>query len=222
MTEIKAVINDIDGNLILSEEPCWHLENEIFRQMKLPPMTRQIHHDTWGMKLGEAVIVRSNGKADVETFWQLFPKVYQQFVESGRLDSVTKENLAAIKQIRLMKLGHIVLTSRTSVERAHLMNPKSPLASVTDAFYYKENMKYQKPDPRAFEHIESEHGLKPSECVYVGDQPTDAIAANGAGLYFIANLEEGLRSKEDFADYRVNAYIDKFTDLPAVLKDISM
>ena len=113
-----------------------------------------------------------------------------------------------------------MLTSRTLAEMGHLMGPTSGLADLTDTFYYKENMQFHKPDPRAFEHIEEMHGLKPGECVYVGDQPTDAAAANGAGLRFIANLEEGLRTKEDFASYKVDYFIQKFTELPGVLTKI--
>lgn len=61
MTEIKAIISDVDGNLIMTEEPCWRLENEIFRQMGIAPMSREIHRRTWGMKLGDAVPIRSGG-----------------------------------------------------------------------------------------------------------------------------------------------------------------
>lgn len=220
MTKIKAVINDVDGNLIMTEEPCWHLENEIFRQMGLPPMSRDIHQQTWGMKLGDAVTVRSGGRADVDEFWQLFPTIYDEFVSAGKLDVVPQNNISALKEIQQMSLQHMVLTSRTAAEMVHLMHADHELAELVSAFYYKENMEFHKPDPRAFEHIEKIHGLKPNECIYVGDQPGDAAAAKGAGLHFIANLEEGLKTAEDFAQYPVDAFIDKFTDLPSAIRTI--
>ena len=220
MAEIKAIISDIDGNLIMTEESCWRLENEIFRQMNLPPMPREIHRKTWGMKLGEAVQIRSDGAADVEKFWQLFPENYAEFVDKGWLDAVEPENIVALKQIHTMQLEHYVLTSRTLAEMGHLMSEKSPLQGLIDAFYYQENMEFHKPDPRAFDHIEYLHGLKPENCVYVGDHPGDAAAANGAGLRFIANLEEGLRKKEDFDGNTVDAFITKYADLPGVLGEL--
>lgn len=220
MTEIKAVISDIDGNLIMTEEPCWRLENEIFRQMGIAPMSRDIHRQTWGMKLGEAVPIRSGGVADVERFWQLFPENYQRFVDRGWLDAVSAENIAALKQLRAMHLDHFVLTSRTLAEMGHLMSDKSSLHGLISAFYYQENMEFHKPDPRAFAHIEQLHGLKPENCVYVGDQPGDAAAANGAGLRFIANLEEGLRTKEDFDNYDVDAFITCYADLPITVRNL--
>lgn len=218
MASIKAVISDIDGNLIMTEEPCWRLENEIFRQMGLLPMPREIHRKTWGMKLAEAVPIRSDGAADVERFWQLFPENYADFVAKGWLDAVEPENIGALNQIHAMQLEHYVLTSRTLAEMGHLMSDDSPLKGLVDAFYYQENMEFHKPDPRAFDHIERLHGLKPEDCVYVGDQPGDAAAANGAGLHFIANLEEGLRTKDDFAGYNVDAFIMKYNELPDVLR----
>lgn len=119
-----------------------------------------------------------------------------------------------------MQLAHYVLTSRTLAEMGHLMSEKSLLHGLIDAFYYQENMEFHKPDPRAFGHIEHLHGLKPENCVYVGDQPGDAAAANGAGLRFIANLEEGLREEKDFNGYAVDAFITRYADLPATLRKL--
>lgn len=87
--------------------------------------------------------------------------------------------------------------------------------------YYKENMQYHKPDPRAFAHIEELHGLKPEECVYVGDQPGDAAAAKGAGLFFIANLEEGIRTREDFTEFAVDDFVDTFAGVPTAISQLN-
>lgn len=107
----------------------------------------------------------------------------------------------------------MILTSRTEVEIKHLLAPAHHLASRIANFYYKDNMAYHKPDPRAFEVIERDHGFAPEQCVYVGDSPSDAAAAKGARLHFVASLESGLRSQNDFSAYPVDRFIDKFTDL---------
>jgi phosphoglycolate phosphatase len=221
MQQIKAVINDIDGNLLLTEEPCWHLENAIYAAMNIQPMTHDLHVQTWGMRLGDAIPVRSQGKANVEKFWQLFPGYYQEFVDAGRVDAVTDEVLETLRELRLMGLQQYALTSRTYAEMTHLMDPANKLAAFVDAFYYKENMQYHKPDPRASAHIEELHGLKPEECVYVGDQPGDAAAAKGAGLFFIANLEEGLRTREDFTEFAVDDFVDTFAGVPAAIRQLN-
>jgi phosphoglycolate phosphatase len=74
-------------------------------------------------------------------------------------------------------------------------------------------MKYHKPDPRAFDSLLEENSLEAQECVYVGDSLGDAAAAKGAKLHFIASLESGLKSREDFSGYPVDAFIGSFPEL---------
>lgn len=217
MRQIKAVIHDIDGNLTLTEEACWHLENEVYALLGLPPIERTVHRKTWGMKLDDALPIRSNNRVDKQKFWELFSPKYDEFVKTGRLDTIAKENIATLKQLHEMGLINMLLTSRRAVEMSHYLNPEHVLHTYVDAIYYFDNMKFHKPDPRAFAHIESEHSLKPEECVYVGDQPGDAAAAKGAGLHFVANLEEGIRTREDFADYPVDAFVQSFTEIPVAI-----
>ncbi|MFI7129218.1 HAD family hydrolase [Nonomuraea sp. NPDC050153] len=84
---------------------------------------------------------------------------------------------------------------------------------LTEAAYHEGNTRFMKPDPRAFDELLAAAGLRPDECVYVGDSPGDAQAANGAGLRFIACLQSGIRKRQDFAAHRVDAFIDAFPDV---------
>jgi len=47
----------------------------------------------------------------------------------------------------------------------------------------------------------------------VGGSPSDAQASNAAGLYFVASLQSGIRQRRDFANYRVDACIERFAKL---------
>jgi FMN phosphatase YigB (HAD superfamily) len=179
-------------------------------------MSRAIHQQTWGLPLDEAIQLRSPG-IDVAAFWQTFPLIHAKYIHTERIDVVTEENLDAIDKIRANGIEAYLLTSRRKNEMAHLLDPRHPLTRRLDGFYHWDNMKFHKPDPRAFDHIETDHGLKPKECVYIGDSVSDAIAATGAGLVFIANLESGLRSKEDFSPYPVFAFVNRFADVASVL-----
>jgi phosphoglycolate phosphatase-like HAD superfamily hydrolase len=49
--------------------------------------------------------------------------------------------------------------------------------------------------------------------VYIGDSLGDAKAANGAGVFFIASLESGIRQEQDFKDFHVDAFINRFPDI---------
>jgi phosphoglycolate phosphatase len=209
---IEAVIIDFDDTLCLTEEACFNLENETLRRLGREPMSRGIHRETWGQPLYDAIQLRSPG-VDADEFWKLMPTVHEEFVGNGQIDIVTEENLQTLDKLAQLGKKLMILTSRTEVEMKHLLVPTHHLASRIANFYYKDNMAYHKPDPRAFEVIEREHGLLPAQCVYVGDSPGDAAAAKGAKLHFVASLEGGLRSRDDFDAYPVDAFINKFADL---------
>ncbi len=215
LSNFKAVIIDVDDTLSLTEEGCFHLENEVLRQMGRPAMTRHVHKTTWGSDTATAIARRSPG-VDVEKFQRLWPIVHQEFLIDNRVDVIPPQNLEAIDKLRRSGLKIFLLTSRTYAELKHMMEPDHELANRVDSFYYWDNMEYHKPDPRAFLHIEKDHGLKPSECVYAGDSPSDAAASTKAGLSFIACLESGLRPTSEFEDYEVLAFIDHFADVANV------
>ena len=213
MPMIEAVIIDFDDTLCLTEEACFNLENETLRRLGRDPMGRDIHLNTWGQPLYDAIQLRSPG-VDADKFWDLMPSVHEEYISNGQVDVISETNLQVLDKLAQLGKKLMILTSRTEVEMKHLLVPSHTLANRITHFYYKDNMKFHKPDPRAFEVIERDHRLAPEQCVYVGDSPSDAAAAKGASLYFVASLESGVRTKADFVSYPVDAYINSFADLP--------
>lgn len=209
---IKAVIFDFDDTLCLTQKACFDLENTVLAKMGIEPMDIQIHRQTWGQSVYEAIQLRSPG-VDPDKFLGIMPAVHRDFVDSGKIDIVPKENLKILERLAASGRQVMVLTSRSGVESRHLLDPTHSLADKVSHFYHRGSLSYHKPDPRAFEVIEREHDLSPGECVYVGDSLGDAVAAKGAGLTFVATLEAGLRSRQDFAGVSVDAYISSLGEL---------
>lgn len=203
----------------MTEESCFDLENETLARLGLQPMSRQIHKETWGQPLFEVIKQRSPG-VDVKQFQTLLPEVHSEFIRNGRIDIVSEENLRTMDELAQIGKQLMILTSRTFVEVQHMLEPEHHISGRVAAYYHKDNTGYVKPDPRVFDVIERDHGLKPSECVYVGDSPSDAAASNGAGMVFIASLESGIRTREEFSAYNVAAFIQKFTDLPDAINTL--
>lgn len=215
---IKAVILDLDDTLCLTEEACFNMENEVLISMGRKAMPRDLHRSTWGRPLFEAIVDRSPG-IDIDLFRKAYEPLIDEYVTTGKLDAIPPENVQALKQLAASGKSLLVLTSRENSELAHILKPAHVLSGHIETFYFKDNMQYHKPDPRAFAHIEHQHGWKPNECIYVGDSIGDAVSAKGAGLWFIASLESGLRTRLDFADYAVDAYVQVF---PEVVKAVQM
>lgn len=216
---IEAVVIDFDDTLCLTEAACFEMENETLVKMGRPAMEREVHIKTWGQPLFDAISVRSPG-IDVEAFKAAYHPVIADYIKNGKLDAIPEANYLALDKLIAMGKALFVLTSRTHGELKHLLEPDHLLASRVKTFYYKDNMQYHKPDPRAFDELISDNGLTPSRCVYVGDSIGDSVAAKEAGLLFVASLESGLREKQDFDEEKVDAYIQRFPDIVAVLKNL--
>ena|GEM_PF-398318 len=216
---IKAVVIDIDDTLCLTETASFEIENTALELMGLPPMSRQIHIDTWGQPMPKVINVRSPG-IDADRFMPIYLPTIQEFVASGRLDAIPAENYETLDKLIEMDKDIMILTSRTYVELKHLLEPDHLLTNRLKAFYHKDNIEFCKPDPRAFDKLLSDHDLEPTDCVYIGDSISDAKSATTAGLHFIASLESGLRTKSDFKDFQVDAFVDKFTDIITAISKI--
>jgi phosphoglycolate phosphatase len=209
---IEAVIIDVDDTLCLTEAACFDLENEALQRMGRAPMERTVHLGTWGQPLFDAIRTRSPG-IDVEQFKVAYHPVIDEFITDGRLDSIPEANYEALDHLIALGKKLMLLTSRTHGEFKHMLAPGHLLSSRVSAFYYKDNMAYHKPDPRAFDEVLRDNALQPNQCVYAGDSPSDAAASTEAGISFIASLESGIRQRQDFDGFRVAAFINIFPDI---------
>ncbi|MEV4347123.1 HAD hydrolase-like protein [Actinoplanes sp. NPDC049596] len=213
---IKAVIVDVDDTLCLTEAASFELENEVLARMGRPPMTREVHLATWGETLLAAMPLRSPG-VDLELFAELFPVLHQRYLAEGRLDVIPAENLAALDRLVESGCTILLLTSRTEAEVRHLLAPDHVLAGRVTGAYHQGNTRFRKPDPRVFDELLAETGLRAEHCVYVGDSPGDAVAAGGAGIRFVACLQSGVRRLDEFDPRYVTASVDSFPEIPSVI-----
>ena len=182
-------------------------------------MPRTVHISTWGRPLFEAIPERSPG-VDVERFKAVYSRVLSEYNALGKHDAIPQENYQTLDELIRQGKMIMLLTSRTHGELSHLMEPDHLLTARIKAFYYRDNMQFYKPDPRAFDELLHDNDLSPAQCVYVGDSTSDAVAANKAGLHFIASLESGLRQKQDFSDLVVDCFIDTFPGLVSAIAAI--
>ncbi|NUR91909.1 MAG: HAD family hydrolase [Nonomuraea sp.] len=213
------MVIDVDDTLCLTEAACFELENDVLARIGRPPMSREVHLATWGQSLHEAMPRRSPG-LDLDAYLAVHPVVLREYVTAGRMDVVTPANLATLEELAAAGREVMLLTSRTEAEVEHLLAPGHVLDGRLSAVYHAGNVRFCKPDPRAFDELLAATGLDPRQCLYVGDSPTDAQAANGAGLRFVACMESGIRRPADFGAHRVDAFIDTFADLTGAVGDL--
>lgn len=194
----------------MTESACFYLENATAEKMGFAPITRQAHLQNWGKPIDQAIVDRIPG-INPEAFMQQLEIEHRKFIKLGKIDTTSPINLSFLDNIKAIGKKQAILTSRSLREVRHLLNQDHPLAQRIDAFYHKDNTDFMKPDPRVFDKVFKDFSLSPDETVYIGDSLGDAISAKSAGMHFIAVLESGLRSHDDFQ----TVYVDFFaTTLP--------
>lgn len=215
--DIDLLIIDVDDTFIPTEEACFIIENAVAQSMGFAPMTRETHQRNWGVHLEEALLERFPG-IDRKAFIERVALVLPGYVERGEIDQIPQENLDTLDVLIDRGKRLAILTSRTLDEARHLVDPKHHLNSRVEKFYHRDNSLFYKPDPRAFHQPLIDFGIDPSRAAYAGDTLNDGRASTGAGLQFIASLESGLKTEENFSSIKVAAFINKFTDLRHVIK----
>lgn len=216
---IELVVIDFDDTLSLTEESCFKIENHIAQNLGFPPMTREIHQKNWGKALKEAIIERIPG-IDPDQFMEMHRQVFPDFLEKGKADVIGGKNIETLKKLKESGKHLAILTSRTLQEVEHLLDENHHINKYIEKIYHMDNNNFHKPDPRVFNMVLKNFSKQPENCVYIGDSVTDAIAAKGAGLHFIAVLESGLRTKKDFKEQPVDFFAKKFSDIiPYILEN---
>lgn len=217
MKAIDLVILDFDDTLTLTHDPAYRLENEIATELGHSPISKAQHLKNWGKPLDLAVPERYPG-INLDKFKKLHPTILKRMVQAGEIDQVSLKNLAALDE--LIKRGKklAILTSRTTQEAEHLLDPNHVINSRVERFYHKDSSLFHKPDPRVFDQILQDFQIAADRAVYIGDSVSDAQAAKGAELYFIAVLESGHRKRRDFKGLKVDHFVQNFSDSPRVIR----
>lgn len=210
---IKLVITDFDDVLSLTEGVCFKIENLIAQKLGFPPMTRKTHQKNWGKPVKEAILERIPG-IDSEAFMKILHKeILPKFIREGKIDAVSDDNIDTLKKLKSDGKRLAILTNRGFHEIKHLLDKSHHLSKWIEKIYHINNSRYLKPDPRVFDQILEDFNVRPHEAIYIGDSLGDAICAKGADIHFIAFLESGLRTKEDFKSVPVDFFAQTFPEI---------
>lgn len=216
---IKLVIVDFDDTLCLTEEATYQMESRIGLEMGMPLMDREIHKKTFGKPIDEIISIRIPG-INVPEFMKRLELMIPEYINKGILDNVSDYNLKTLLNLKAKGKTIGMLTGRSLMELKHVLSKDNPLSDIFSLSQYKDNSKYQKPDPRVFDIFFSTFNVKPSEVLYIGDSINDGVASNEAQIHFIASLESKNRTKEDFNDVKVEYFVNKFTELEEIINKL--
>jgi len=209
---IKLVIIDFDDTLSLTEGAFFDIENQIAKEMGFPAMVQEAHQKNWGVPIRKAITQRIPG-IDPDIFLKKLIESLPGFVAAGKVDTINGRNVETLDLLKKEGKCLAILTSRTEQESKHLLDENHHINKWVEKIYHADNLNYLKPDPRAFAQCLADFSVGPKEAIYIGDSILDGLSAKGAGLHFIALLESGLRSKEDFKSVSVDFFANTFPEI---------
>lgn len=209
--KIKAIIFDVDGVLLNSDEIIIELFQKVARDFKLKVPTDKEIKKLSGKPLNE----------NIKFFWpdfdvDLFAKTFrEQFINKVILPfDGSVETLHILKKSGF-KFGIVSGKLRFFIEK-HLKEAGYDM-NWFDVIISCEDTKNHKPHPEPILLACKKLKVKPKEVIYVGDSRFDYEAAKGAKVNFVAVLT-GVSTEKELEKMRVKNIIKSVFDLPKFIK----
>ena len=209
MTQLKAILFDNDGTLVDTHEVLL----TCFRHATRTVLNEVIPDDVLMAKVGQPLVVQMWDYTDDPDVHQRLCDAYHTkgkeiHDEKAALYEGVAETLAQLKE-----QGYIfgVVTSKLHDACVHGLELFG-IADFFDCVVSPDDCEGAKPSPEPVIYAAGLLGLKPEECVYVGDSPFDMQAGNGAGCITVA-AQWGMFSDEVLAENNPTYTCRHFSDL---------
>lgn len=178
----KAILFDVDGTLTDSESLLVNSLTKAMNALGLPRPDIDLH--ALAMRNPKRRVLETLGAADVDSALECWNRILQEMLPDSKLFPGAAEAVRALHD-RGCVLG--VVTARTGAETDAdpAMIPIAPLFTVRAC---AEDTAEHKPHPAPLLHCLERLGLEPKDALYVGDSPTDGLAAHAAGMDFALAL----------------------------------
>lgn len=192
MKGIKAVFFDMDGTLIDSVDnavKCWI---EAFKRKGI-----NVSHRDMYRVIGKAAIdiAKELGKiSDPREIDEVIDLARECFLNTWKQETRLYDGVVEILQY-LKNKGYVLgLVTSSRLERAIMFLRYFGIEHYFDVIQGYESGIRGKPYPDLLIRVAERTGIKPGECVYVGDALVDCLAARYAGMYFIHIVREWSRN----------------------------
>lgn len=200
----KAVVFDLDGTLVDTIVDLARATNEGLKKAGLPVHSVEKYKRFVGNGR-DNLVKRAVGDYFDEVKAQIVRDTFDSFYAEHCNDNVRAYDGCAEMLLELSSMGIKtgVLSNKPDEFVARILSNVYPNHDFTAA-WGKRSQYPVKPDPSALFELLNEIGVKPEDCLYIGDSDVDVFTANNAGLDMIG-VEWGFRGREELinagADY---------------------
>lgn len=209
---VKAVIFDMDGVLVETEEYYFNRRMAFLKEKNIEPLSKKMedyigldNKSIWDRMLGdtslreglyaEYVSFRENNPVEFQSLLRKdVPYVFERLTESGISIAIASSS------------------ERPDIER---MLDQCSLRKYIDCYLSGEDCQKTKPDPEVYLRTLHELALPKEECVVVEDSAIGIEAAKGAGLFVFAMAPGAHSMDQSGADRKINSLSEIFAHLDA-------
>ena len=197
----QAYIFDVDGTLSDSFQLGFDATNKVLEKNGIPTITAEIYHDHTRYATPDRLARHAGFLPGDDAYAATGQALGQEFDDLyiGLVDIKTSGFFEGIAEKILEKLpAEVPLGALTNAaERyAHaVLQVNSQALYQSDALYKRfqsirgaDNVPTPKPSPDGLLAVCQDLQVDPAHCVYVGDSPTDALAAQAAGMAAVGVL----------------------------------
>ena len=195
--DVLGILFDIDGTLADSWKLGCDATNEVLKKNSIPLITEQIYHEHTRYCTPDRLARHAGLAPDDPNFNTVGEKLGNEFdnLYVGMVNQDTAPFYHGISDLLqgfpdTIKLGAL---TNACVEYAYAVlksndHNESGLYSKFETIHGADSVPKPKPAPDGLFQCCAEIGLSPSQCVYIGDSPSDAEAAKAAGMISIGVL----------------------------------
>lgn len=204
---IRAVIFDVDGTLVDSNELHVDAWDEVFRQFgkEFPRAKLHQHVGKGGDKYVPEFLTEAEMRSIGAEAEQLHGEIFKRkYIERVRPFPKARELLQRIREDG----KRVVLASSASGSEIEHYIATAEFGDLIDAFTTKTDVSNSKPSPDVFRRALNLVHAQPSEAIVVGDSPFDILAAKKIDLASVALLCGGFSEDELRAEGAIAIFKD--------------
>jgi len=150
-----------------------------------------------------------------EEAWNLFFQKVDKAVSDTKLSSNFRRFLETTRK-KGIKIGIVTFRTRKSVEE---MLGKMDASQFFDVIVGSGDTLEEKPSPQPFLAAAKAMGVNPDECLVVGDEPSDILGGNRAGMQTIGVLS-GACDRDTLKEAYPSIIVESVEAIPGILTNI--
>jgi phosphoglycolate phosphatase len=220
LSDIKAILFDLDGTLIDSAPDLGAAADRLRTDQGLEPLGLPLYRPHTGTGARGMLKIAFEMEPDHPDFEQLKEAFFRQYEQNLVVHTAPFEGVnELIEGLVSRDLGWGIVTNKS--ERFTLPLVKQiPLLTQAQIVICGDTTPHAKPHPAPILEAIKRMGLRPAECVYVGDDERDIVAGKAAGVKTVAAGYGYLGHAGDIqtwgADININSPLDLLNWLPKI------